>query len=195
MQGRPQPSNRMIIGVGALLFAAVLIGFGMHHLIRTGTCSSTGYAANFGPVPHCQSGTGAWVAFLVGGIIIVFIAGFFSTAALIIPGLFCAIGAGAASVAFDPSASSGATTFGVIFGVCFLLASAVSAFIVVRGALRRASGGGRTSSAHPPRHPTPARPEGGTSAAALGQPEHPDAILGAYQAGRESPDPRSTPRQ
>ncbi len=195
MQGRPQLSNRTIIGIGALLFAAVLIGFGMHHLIRTGTCSSTGYAANFGPVPHCPSGTGAWVAFLVGGIIIVFIAGFFSTAALIIPGLFCAIGAGAVSVAFDPSASSGSTTFGVIFGVCFLLAGAIPAFIVVRVALRRASAGGRTSAAQPPRPPTTPPSEGGTAATAFGQHEHSDAILGAYQAGREPPDPRSTPRQ
>ncbi len=67
--GMGQPSNRTIVGVAILLFTAVLMGVGIHHLVNTGTCSSTGYAANYGPVPYCPSGTGWWMAFLFIGII------------------------------------------------------------------------------------------------------------------------------
>jgi hypothetical protein len=58
-----------IAGVAVLLFSAIVLGVGIHHLVSTGTCSSTGYSGNFGPVPHCPSGTGWWVAFLFVGII------------------------------------------------------------------------------------------------------------------------------
>lgn len=191
--GREQPTNATIVGVGLVLFAAVLIGFGLHHLIRTGTCSSTGYSANFGPVPHCPSGTAAWIGFLVGGIFIVFVGGFLSSAALIIPALFCAIGVGAISVAFDSSASSGSTTFGLIFGICFLLVGLVPAVIVVRRGLRRSLGGARPAAARPPRRAETPAAEGGGAPAAFGQAEQPDAILGTYQAGRQAPDPRSDP--
>ena len=51
-----QPSNRTIVGVGILLFTGVLMGVGIHHLISTGTCSSTGYSGTMGravlPVGH-----------------------------------------------------------------------------------------------------------------------------------------------
>jgi hypothetical protein len=58
-----------IVGVALLLFSAVLLGVGIHHLVATGTCSSTGYSSNYGPVPYCPSGTGWWFAFVFGGII------------------------------------------------------------------------------------------------------------------------------
>ena len=57
-----QPSNRTIIGVGMLLFGSVLLGVGMHHLIKTGTCSSTDYSSHYGRVPLCPAGTGFYGA-------------------------------------------------------------------------------------------------------------------------------------
>ena len=45
-----------------LLFGAVALGVGMHHLVATGTCSSTGYSSHYGPVPYCPKGTGWWIA-------------------------------------------------------------------------------------------------------------------------------------
>src|SRR5437763_17025939 len=102
--GPHQPSTRTIIGVGILLFGAILFGVGLHHMIATGTCSSTGYSSNLGPVPHCPKGTGYWFAFLFGGVFMVVIGGLVSggsSAILIVPSIFLAIGIGSLTVAFD----------------------------------------------------------------------------------------------
>lgn len=195
--GRLRPSNSMIIGVGLLLFGAVLVGYGLHHLIRTGTCSSTGYSANYGPVPHCPAGTGAWVGFLIGGIFLVMIGGGISgsAAGLILPGIFCSIGAGAASVALDNSASSSTTTFGLIFGGCFFLAGAIPAVFVIGGGFGRALTKARSPSSPkrsaPPTAGVPAPSAGDAALAFGGARNEPDAILGAYSAS--SPPARITP--
>ena len=90
-----------------LLFSAVLLGVGMHHLVATGTCSSTGYSGSFGPVPHCPSGTGWWIAFLmvgiIGGLIGAAMAG---NGALLFAAIFGAIGVGALTILFDHTATS-----------------------------------------------------------------------------------------
>src|SRR5881227_3899048 len=97
-----KPSNTQIAGVALLLFSSVLLGVGMHHMIATGTCSSTGYSANYGPVPHCPSGTGWWFAFLfvgiLGGLAGAAMAG---SMGLIFAGIFGAIGFGALSIVLD----------------------------------------------------------------------------------------------
>jgi Short C-terminal domain len=191
--GRLRPSNRMIVGVALLLFAAVLAGFGMHHLIRTGTCSSTGYSANYGPVPYCPAGTGAWIGMLMGGIFATVVGALLSGAGgLIIPGIFTAIGAGAITVAFDQNASSGASTFGLIFGGCFLLGGLVPALFVIGGGLRAAIG--ELSSGSPSQAaPTRVKPEAPAAVAAFGgEPEKPDAIMGAYAAGSGARPPSLT---
>jgi hypothetical protein len=36
----------VLFGVGMLLFGTVLFGVGLHHLVATGTCSSTGYSSS-----------------------------------------------------------------------------------------------------------------------------------------------------
>lgn len=140
--GRLQPGTRAIVGIGIALFFAVLLGAGLHHLIRTGTCSSSGYN-EYGPTQVCPAGTGAWIGMLMGGIFGVLIglavAGAF---AFIVPMMFMAIGAGSISVAFDKSAASGASTFGIIFGGCFFLAGLIPFLFMLRGVL---SGGGRRS--------------------------------------------------
>ena len=68
-RGRLSRAWIAIAGGALLLFSAVLLGVGIHHLVATGTCSSTGYSGNYGPVPYCPSGTGWWFAFVFGGII------------------------------------------------------------------------------------------------------------------------------
>ncbi|MGO9971855.1 MAG: SHOCT domain-containing protein [Solirubrobacteraceae bacterium] len=140
--GRLQPGTRAIVGIGIALFFAVLLGAGLHHLIRTGTCSSSGYN-EYGPTQVCPAGTGAWIGMLMGGIFGVLIglavAGAF---AFIVPLMFMAIGAGSISVAFDKSAASGASTFGIIFGGCFFLAGLIPFLFMLRGVL---SGGARRS--------------------------------------------------
>ena len=92
-----QPSNRTIVGVGVVLFSGVLLAVGIHHLVATGTCSSTGYWGNYGPVPYCPSGTGWWMLFLFAGIIGGIVGGFVSggsSVGLINGGIFTAIGLG-----------------------------------------------------------------------------------------------------
>src|ERR1700747_1846115 len=97
----------LIAGMAILLFGGVILGVGIHHLIRTGTCSSTGYSANYGPVPTCPSGTGAWMGFLFGGIICGIVGGFMvagSGSLGISPiffGIFGGIGFGALSLVLD----------------------------------------------------------------------------------------------
>ena len=180
------PSNRTIIGVAILLFGAVLLGVGMHHLIATGTCSSTGYSSNLGPVPHCPKGTGWWILFLIGGIFIVLIGGFVSMgsgAALIVPGIFGAIGIGSMTVAFQDHPSSSTKTFALIFGGAFALAGLVPALFIGANALRKlgrssptGSSLGKSAFGKVSQTATVASPFGGDVTS-------PDAIMGAYAAG------------
>ena len=141
-------SNIRIAGVAVLLFSAILLGVGIHHLVATGTCSSTGYAANFGPVPHCPSGTGWWMAFLFVGIIGSLIgAAMAGSGGLIFAGIFGAIGVGALTLAFDSHASSGARVFGGVFGGVFALVGLTALVVILVSATRSLAsslGSGRT---------------------------------------------------
>jgi hypothetical protein len=129
----------VIFGIGLLLFSAVLLAAGLNHVIKTGTCSSTGYN-QYGPTAVCPSGEGAWLGFLIGGIFLVLIgAAIAGSFALMVPALFMAIGAGSITVAFDKGASSGSVLFGLIFGGCFFVSGLVPAVFVLRSSLR---GGG-----------------------------------------------------
>jgi hypothetical protein len=151
-KGSSGPSNAVIAGMAILLFGGVLLGVGIHHLIRTGTCSSTGYSANYGPVPTCPSGTGWWVAFLFGGIIAGIIGGFMvagSGGMTISPmffGIFGGIGFGALSLLLDSHAKSGTQVFGGIFGGCFAIVGVGAGWAMVSAAFKSVGGGGSTSS-------------------------------------------------
>jgi hypothetical protein len=197
--GRLQPSNRTIIGVALLLFSAVLVGFGIHHLVRTGSCSSTGYSS-YGPVPHCPTGTAWWILLLIGGIFGTIVGGLIaaSGAILIVPAVFTAIGAGAFTVGFDSAASSGTKTFGLIFGGCFLAFGLIPLLYIAARGLRNLGGAppGYATSAAPPATTLPTASssvfEGPEPASPFGEPSKPDAILGAYAAGtgtRPAPAP------
>jgi hypothetical protein len=132
----------VIFGIGLMLFAAVLLAAGLNHLIKTGTCSSTGYN-QYGPTAVCPSGEGAWIGFLIGGIFLVLIGAAIGGAfAFALPVLFMAIGAGSITVAFDKGVSSGSTVFGLIFGGCFFISGLIPGLFVLRGTFR---GGGSRS--------------------------------------------------
>src|SRR5947209_16913297 len=95
-------SSVRITGVAVLLFSAILLGVGIHHVVATGTCSSTGYSANYGPVPTCPSGTGAWFAFVFGGIIGSLSGSLMAgSVALVFASIFGAIGFGSLSILLD----------------------------------------------------------------------------------------------
>jgi hypothetical protein len=124
-----------IAGVAILLFSSVLLGVGIHHLVATGTCSSTGYSANYGPVPTCPSGTGWWFAFVFGGIFGCLIGSALAAGVgFVFAGIFGAIGFGALSIVFDSSASNGTKIFGAIFGGCFALVGVVAWIAILKNA-------------------------------------------------------------
>ena len=130
-------SSVRIAGVALLLFSAILLGVGIHHLVATGTCSSTGYSGSFGPVPHCPSGTGWWFAFVFGGIIGCLAgAAMAGNGALIFAGIFGAIGFGALSLAFDSKASSSTQVFGAAFGGIFAIVGIIAWGVIVVSAVR-----------------------------------------------------------
>jgi hypothetical protein len=132
-----KPSWVNIAGGALLLFSAVLLGVGIHHLVATGTCSSTGYSANYGPVPHCPAGTGWWFAFVFAGIFGCLIGAFMAgNGGLIFAGIFGAIGFGALSLVLDSSARSSTKIFGAVFGGIFALVGVTAGVFVLGGALR-----------------------------------------------------------
>jgi hypothetical protein len=132
-----QLSPLRIAGVALVLFSAVLLGVGIHHLVATGTCSSTGYSPNYGPVPYCPSGTGWWFAFVFGGIIGCLIgAAMAGTGGLIFAGIFGAIGFGALSLLLDSSAQSSTKIFGAAFGGVFAIIGVAAGVFVLAGALK-----------------------------------------------------------
>jgi hypothetical protein len=146
------PSNMTIVGMAILLFGSILLGVGIHHLIATGTCSSTGYSANYGPVPTCPSGTGAWMGFLFGGIVLGLIGGFmlassgpFSISPIFF-GIFGGIGFGAMSLLIDSKVSSGSQVFGGIFGGCFAVVGVGAGIAMIRGIIGTSGGSTGSSS-------------------------------------------------
>jgi Short C-terminal domain len=126
-----------IAGVAVLLFFAILLGVGIHHLVATGTCSSTGYSANYGPVPHCPAGTGWWFAFVFAGIVGCLAgAAMAGSGGLIFAGIFGAIGVGALTLAFQSSATSSTRVFGGVFGGVFALVGLTALVVILVSAVR-----------------------------------------------------------
>jgi hypothetical protein len=143
---RVQLSNLRIAGVGVMLFSAILLGVGIHHLIATGNCSSTGYSSDLGPVPYCPSGTGYWFAFVFGGIIGCLIGAAMATSlGLVFAGTFGAVGVGSLTLVLD-HVHGGERVFAVIFGGGFALVGLIALVATLQaslGSLRAAGAGAR----------------------------------------------------
>jgi Short C-terminal domain len=173
--GRIEPSNGTIVGVAMLLFGSVLLGVGMHHVVATGTCSSTGYSSHLGPVPRCPAGTGWWILFIIAGIFLGVIGGLVSGGSngmLIIPAIFSGIGIGALSILLDHNVHSSTKTFAAIFGGAFAFFGIVPAVIIGGAALLR--GGGPRS-----------------RQSAFGTPSNADPIMSAYAEVPRTPSASS----
>jgi hypothetical protein len=171
-----------------LLFSAVLLGVGIHHLVATGTCSSTGYSANYGPVPRCPAGTGWWFAFVFGGIIGSLIGALMAgSLGLVFAGIFGAIGFGALSILFDSNPQSGTKVFSAVFGGCFAFVGLAAGVAVIASAARSLRvPSGKSTMRRPPPAPsvfaTPRQPSAFGSAA-----KDADPILSAYTASLSAP--------
>ncbi len=67
----------MIAGALLLFLGLGMLGLGGYHAFQHGTCSTTGYSAHYGPVPHCAKGIGWWAGMLVLGIFVALAGGVF----------------------------------------------------------------------------------------------------------------------
>jgi len=128
---------RRILGVAVMLLGAALMGWGAHYLIKSGNCSSTGYVS-YGPVPKCGGGEALYIlsVFFVGPVLAVVGWGISQVWRLLAPLVCASLGAGLISLRFDPSAASGAKSFGLIVGICFVALALVAVFFSVRKRLR-----------------------------------------------------------
>jgi hypothetical protein len=131
-EGTGTPSTSVIIAVAVMLAAVVLVAFGIHRILSTGTCSSTGYTS-FGPVPRCPKGSFVFALFLTFGIVAAVIAGLFVAGGQLVgPAVFLAIGLGALTAGVFPSAGNGSPAFGYVFGGCFALGGIAWAVYALR---------------------------------------------------------------
>jgi Short C-terminal domain len=182
---RAQPSNLQIVGVALLLFSAVLLGVGIHHVVATGTCSSTGYSANYGPVPTCPAGTGWWFAFVFGGIVGSVVGGLMAQSlGLVFAATFGAVGAGALSNLLDSGTHGGEKVFSAVFGGCFALVGVAAAVSVIASAIGSLRSAPKSSTTTQAAVTTSAFGTPQASSASVTGSSSSDPILAAYTASR-----------
>jgi Short C-terminal domain len=193
-----QLSNLRIAGIAIVLFSAVILGVGIHHLVATGTCSSTGYSGNYGPVPYCPSGTGWWFAFVFGGVIFGLVgAGMATSVALVFAGIFGGIGVGALTNVFDANAKSGEKVFSAIFGGSFAVVgvgAAIGVIVSMAGSIRGAPARkGSAKQSKGSRHSTSRAASAASAAFGRREVDSDDPIMSAYDASRQATQSAPTP--
>jgi hypothetical protein len=126
---------RLIIGLAILCLGAALFGVGLFHGFSNGSCSTTGYTAHYGPVPHCGKGIGWWVMIVTLAVFVAAGGAMLSRTAntVLVPIMFMALGAPFLALGLRPtqahlvlgtSAATGRLETG-IFGACFLIAGLI----------------------------------------------------------------------
>jgi hypothetical protein len=111
-----------------------MLCLGIFHAFEHGSCSSTGYSGNYGPVPTCNKGTVWWLLMLMAGLVVAGVGAALarSVGSLMLPLLFVAIGAPFIALSlgnhgqllFHASSSSG-RIFAGVFGGCFVIAGLI----------------------------------------------------------------------
>ena len=111
-----------------------MLCLGIFHGFEHGSCSTTGYSRNYGPVPHCGSGTGWWMLMLMAGLVVAGGGAVLarSVGSLMLPFLFVAIGAPFIALALgnhgrlllNASSSTGKIS-AAVFGSCFVIAGLI----------------------------------------------------------------------
>ena len=145
-------SLRLVIGVGLLALGAGMFALGIFHGFQHGSCSTTGYSRNWGPVPHCSKGIGWWMLMLMVGLVVLGAGAVVSGIGAIAGGvLFIAVGApfiglgmGGAQGHLLLGASSGTGQLAAtIFGGCFVVSGVLWAVFAGRDSVSELSAGSR----------------------------------------------------
>ncbi len=133
---------RLILGVGLVGLGVGMLCLGVFHGFEHGSCSTTGYSRNYGPVPHCSKGTGWWMLMLMAGLVVAGVGAVpaRSVGSLMVPLVFVAIGAPFVALALgnhgqlllNASSSSG-KIFAGVFGGCFVIAGLIWGLFAARG--------------------------------------------------------------
>jgi hypothetical protein len=119
-----------------------MLCLGIFHGFAHGSCSTTGYSGDYGPVPRCAKGIGWWMLMLFGGLIVAGIGAVLarSFGALLVPLVFVAVGAPFVALAFGNhgqlmfNASSGTgKIFAGVFGGCFVVSGLIWGAFAARG--------------------------------------------------------------
>src|SRR5262245_37433120 len=61
---------RAVLGLGLVGLGVAMLCLGIFHGFAHGSCSTTGYSRNYGPVPHCSKGIGWWMLMLMAGLVV-----------------------------------------------------------------------------------------------------------------------------
>jgi hypothetical protein len=119
-----------------------MLSLGIFHGFEHGSCSSTGYSGNYGPVQHCSKGVGLWMLMLMAGLVVAGAGAVLarSLGSLMLPLLFVAIGAPSIALAFGDhghlllgASSSSGKIFAAVFGGCFVFAGLIWGAFASRG--------------------------------------------------------------
>ncbi len=125
---------RTVLGLGLLGLGIGMLCLGIFHGFAHGSCSTTGYSGNYGPVPTCAKGIGWWMLMLMAGIVVAGVGAVLASSlgGLIVPLVFVAIGAPFIALAFGShghllfNASSGSgKIFSAAFGGAFVLSGLI----------------------------------------------------------------------
>jgi hypothetical protein len=132
---------RPVLGLGLLGLGVGMLCLGIFHGFEHGSCSSTGYSRNYGPVPHCANGTGWWMLMLLAGLVVAGTGAALarSVSGLMLPLVFVAIGGPFVALAlgthgqllFNASSGSG-KIFAGVFGGCFVIAGLIWGALAAR---------------------------------------------------------------
>lgn len=133
---------RLILGLGLVGLGVGMLCLGIFHGFAHGSCSTTGYSRNYGPVPHCSKGIGWWMLMLMAGLVVAGAGAVLarSVGPLLLPLVFVAIGAPFIALAlgnhgqllFNSSSSTG-KIFAGVFGGCFVIAGLIWGAFAARG--------------------------------------------------------------
>jgi len=135
-------SAKLVLGLGLVGLGIGMLCLGIFHGFAHGSCSTTGYAANYGPVQRCANGVGWWMLMLFAGLVVAGVGAVLARGVgqLLLPLVFVAIGAPFVALAFGNhgqlllnTSSSTGKIFSGVFGGCFVVAGLIWGAFAARG--------------------------------------------------------------